>query len=258
MAEKYGKLTVVCVYVLIDSTGKKKKRAKCLCDCGGEHETCYYNLRRGNVNGCKQCSSAVRGKSTDFKHMQSAEFKASNSEEYKVFCVWKSMVSRCHNVKNKSYPRYGGRGIFVCDEWRGSFDIFLSHMGKRPTPQHQIDRTDNNKGYEKGNCKWVTSEINARNKRNNRHLEINGEVKCVSEWAEISGVKVGTALMRLNRGWSAERAIFGNGQKKRYNTPEGGFSTLKEVQERYGMSSSGAHNRFVSKNYPDWIIKEVK
>ena len=40
-------------------------------------------------------------------------------------------------------------------------------MGDRPFDGAEIDRIDNNKGYYKDNCRWVTRKQNARNTRLN-------------------------------------------------------------------------------------------
>lgn len=79
--------------------------------------------------------------------------------EYKV---WTGMKQRCSNTSNRNYPRYGGRGITVCDRWKDSFTDFYEDMGSRPTPTHQIDRIDNDGNYEPDNCRWVTQKENAR------------------------------------------------------------------------------------------------
>lgn len=79
--------------------------------------------------------------------------------------VWKSIRLRCYSRGNASYARYGGRGIQVCDRWRASFEAFLADMGSRPSPRHSIDRLDNDRGYEPGNCRWATALEQARHRR---------------------------------------------------------------------------------------------
>lgn len=123
------------------------------------------------------------------------------------FNVWKHMLSRCHNANNKSFKNYGGRGIAVCDQWRKSFEMFLSDVGPRPSVQHSIERIDNNGNYEAANCKWATRIEQGSNKRNNVMVTIEGVEKTISEWARNYGVDPRTAWFRHKQGARGE-AIF--------------------------------------------------
>lgn len=116
------------------------------------------------------------------------------------------MIQRCTNHKNKYYPNYGGRGITVCQEWRDSFENFLKDMGECPS-KHQIDRIDNNGGYRKENCRWVTPKTNSRNRRDNRLETHNGKTQCLAAWAEEIGINIKTLGSRLRNGWSIENAL---------------------------------------------------
>jgi hypothetical protein len=75
------------------------------------------------------------------------------------------MIGRCENPNVERYPHYGGRGISICEEWRESFEAFLRDMGRKPSPDHSIDRIDVNGNYEPGNCRWATDSEQQRNKR---------------------------------------------------------------------------------------------
>lgn len=81
------------------------------------------------------------------------------------------MIQRCGNARNPGFANYGGRGITVCERWL-SFENFLADMGPRPTPAHSIDRIDNDRGYEPGNCRWATVTEQNRNRRSTKLNEV--------------------------------------------------------------------------------------
>jgi hypothetical protein len=76
---------------------------------------------------------------------------------------WQAMQQRCHNPNAGNYHKYGARGITVCDEWRESFEAFLSDMGPRPLGT-TLDRRKNHLGYFKDNCRWATAVEQNRNR----------------------------------------------------------------------------------------------
>lgn len=83
------------------------------------------------------------------------------------YSIWSGMQARCHNPRNKKFKQYGGRGIVVCDEWRGpgGFLRFLAHIGERPSSRYSIDRIDGNDSYRPGNVRWATRETQLANRR---------------------------------------------------------------------------------------------
>lgn len=122
------------------------------------------------------------------------------------YSTWAAMKTRCLNPNTNCWERYGGRGITLDERWM-SFENFLEDMGPKPSQKHSIDRIDNNKGYNKENCRWVTDEIQRMNKRNSVLLEYNGEKKGMHEWARELGINKGTIKSRLVYGWSVEDAL---------------------------------------------------
>lgn len=129
----------------------------------------------------------------------------SDTTEYRS---WEKMRARCNNPRNPSYRRYSARGIKVCDEWLRSFTIFYKEVGDKPSPQHSLDRIDNDRGYEPGNVRWATQTEQQRNRDNNRRIEVDGISRTLQEWSEISGVQSGTIAFRLLTGRNAKEAIF--------------------------------------------------
>ena len=120
------------------------------------------------------------------------------------------MLGRCYNPKNISYPRYGARGIKVCDRWRSSFWAFLEDMGPRPSfPRHTIDRIDSNGDYTPENCRWATYQEQVLNRRiPARLLTYNGETLDLSSWSERTGIpKIILHRRAIERGWDAIRTL---------------------------------------------------
>ena len=135
--------------------------------------------------------------------------------------AWNSMMDRCYREGVPNYGSYGGRGITVCERWH-TFANFYADMGDRPEGM-SLDRIDNDGPYSPDNCRWATSKDQARNRRNNNILALNGEERCIKDWSELLGIHPATIRNRLRRGATAEQALQPVRADRRLDDPiEGG------------------------------------
>lgn len=135
--------------------------------------------------------------------------------------AWKNMIQRCYYRHDAAYRNYGGRGIQVCDRWRYSFAAFVADLGLRPSQRHSLDRIDCNGHYEPGNCRWATARQQARNRRTNRDVTIDGVTRPLCRWVELSGLCRTTVQKRLDSGWDPARAVFQPARPKRSRASRG-------------------------------------
>lgn len=188
--DRFGKWTVTA-----DGGVDAKSRNRlsvCRCNCGTSRTVSNSDLRRG-----KSISCGCHRREINTSHGMSSV------PEYRT---WIRIWRRCTDTKAKQFKDYGGRGIRVCDRWK-QFDAFFSDMGERPSPQHEIDRIDNDGNYEPSNCRWATKHVQSRNKRSNRIITIGGVSRTVSDWAEINGISRATIFTRLFAGWPEVEAV---------------------------------------------------
>lgn len=104
------------------------------------------------------------------------------------------MMQRCYWRRFRQWADYGGRGITVCERWH-TYANFEADMSPRPAG-HSIDRINNDLGYSPDNCRWATRRQQQRNRRNTRHVVIDGVVRVAVEVAEELGVKTDTVVAR--------------------------------------------------------------
>lgn len=165
------------------------KRWKCTCDCGSESMVFAYQLTSGRSQSCG-CLRAELMSVAKRKHGMS------NTPEWHTYY---RMIARCTEPSNARYPRYGGRGVTVCDRWLQSFENFFQDMGRRPEGC-SIERKNVNGNYEPSNCIWATQKQQARNTSRTIRITFNGKEQCLADWAAEIGVPYGTLYDRYVRG----------------------------------------------------------
>ena len=197
---KFGRLTAIKFCGV-----NKHKYAlwRCKCDCGKEVVVPGRSLRSGNT---KSCGCYNKEKSTDRIVSLNKRHGMTNT---RLFKIWSGMHSRCYNEKTNNYHLYGGRGIYICDEWLKDFSSFEKWAREDGYKDNlSIDRIDNNGPYSPDNCRWATSKEQCNNRRSNKTLFAFGESKTLEEWAEIAGISSDTISKRLKSGkYSVEEAV---------------------------------------------------
>lgn len=194
--QKFGRLTV------LGFAGVENKRTLWFskCECGNVTKADAWNLRKGDTMSCG-CLHVERTRDNNSTHGHSRV--GSVTPTYRT---WSNMMSRCFNPYVSSFSIYGGRGITVCERWKNSFENFLEDMGEKPKGK-SIERIDSNGNYEPGNCRWATAKEQSNNTSRNVFLTFNGKTQTIAQWAEEIGMSKSTLLHRVDRGWSAEKAL---------------------------------------------------
>lgn len=187
----FGRLTILA---LGKPPGTYRYKAVCRCECGKPD---FVARLDGIVDGRVVSCGCYRLEQVTTHGMRKSP----------LYNVWKNMLARCFDPKNKSFKDYGARGISVCDRWQ-SVENFVSDMGPTYAPGMELDRRENSDGYHPDNCRWVTHQGNADNRRTGVYLTYNGKTQSLRRWSEETGINYGTLHERIAVWkWDAERAL---------------------------------------------------
>lgn len=202
VGERFGRWEVIAL------TGVQQYLV-CKCDCGTERPVFRNSLVNGTSVSCG-CYNKERSIQANTKHGEVSRGKP--SVEY---TTWQAMLRRCYNTKNPRYSSYGGRGIKVCNRWQ-SFEPFLQDMERRPSTAHSLDRIDNDKDYEVGNCRWATASEQMTNRRNTLTIDIGGQTTPIAFLAKETGIPANTLRARIfDLKWDLEKALTAPVRSKR-------------------------------------------
>lgn len=190
--QRYGRLTVLQRAVnKVEPSGAIRAQWLCRCDCGNEVVVTGHALGKGTTKSC-----GCLNRENAPKHGMS---------KTRIYRNWHAMRQRCTNPTHSHYSRYGGRGITICERWM-TFENFLADMGECEDGM-TLDRIDNERGYEPGNCRWATRQQQSNNRGDNVRLTHEGQTKTLAEWGRETGLGKNVILKRLASGWSIERIL---------------------------------------------------
>lgn len=131
--------------VSVSPKGYRDRTMLAKCHCGKEFKTYIGNVKKNHAKSCG-CGMGTHKLS-----------------KHRLYATWSCMRERCSSDKHPNYHRYGGRGIRICEEWKDDVSKFIEDMYPSFKEGLTLDRIDNEKGYSKENCRWVTRGENNRN-----------------------------------------------------------------------------------------------
>ena len=194
---------------LIDLTGfrfgrwtvveyKGKSQWLCKCDCGTVKVVRATHLRSG---ASKSCGCYGKEKLT-IRNTTHGGNKTS------LHYHWLDIKKRCSNPKFRQFKDYGGRGIYVSEEWINNFPAFRDwSLANGYRKGLTIDRIDNDGPYAPWNCRWVDRVTQNNNKRSNHLLTVNGKTQSITKWSKEFGISESVIRGRLKRGWSEKDSV---------------------------------------------------
>lgn len=176
------------------------------CECGSTKIIAIGRVKYNYIRSCgclKKTEAAKANKNRVHPIIHGDARRAGLAAEY---TIWYDMKRRCYNKNRPAFPYYGGRGIYICKEWKDSYQQFLNDMGRRPTKKHSIDRINNDGPYSLENCRWATSQEQSDNNRIKKNVATyNGETAKDAS-LRLNGDK-GLVARRVKLGWSIDSAF---------------------------------------------------
>lgn len=152
------------------------------CECGATVNRAAIDVekyaRRGGNPSCG-CAMGIKN-------------KTHGMAKHPAYWVWRSMRDRCRLPSHQAWHNYGARGIRVCTTWDSSFDAFWGDMGGTYQSGLTLDRKDNNGNYEKSNCRWVSMQVQAGNRRGVLPVDI-------AKAKRLTGISTSTLQYRWHR-----------------------------------------------------------
>lgn len=155
--------------------------------------------------------------------------------------IYNMILQRCYNDKFSNYSGYGGRGIYVSDEWLTDPTSFFTWYRENWFDGGQVDRIDNNGPYSSDNCRMSSAKQNGRNRRVTANVTAFGESKNCAAWVEDPRCHVKnwrTLDRRIRMGVDPEVAMSENYKAVRYAKSKKTLRTTFRQITAFGESKS--------------------
>jgi hypothetical protein len=192
VGDEFERLTVIAVGQI---PGTYRYTAVCQCVCGSKPKAIRMESLKSGIT--VSCGCIQKERTTTHGLSKSPHYGR-----------WRHMMDRCYNKSAVAYPDYGGRGIKVCPEWH-DLETYIAQLPDGFFKGAELDRYPDNDGdYEPGNVRWVTSKLNANNRRSSKMLAHDGRTLPLREWSKITGINEGTLWERIEVwSWPVDRAL---------------------------------------------------
>src|SRR3990167_4959391 len=137
------------VFMQLGRLDKYRRFALFQCDCGKKKEIRLSDVKYGTTKSC------CKRWTSNWRH---------GMRRTRLYQTWTNMKTRIRSEgKHRKY--YLDKGIGMCEKWQifknfmedmlTSYEIHVKKFGEKET---ELDRIDNNRGYEPNNCHWVTQK----------------------------------------------------------------------------------------------------
>lgn len=156
LGNKYGRWTV------IDDTMNKKNGSRivvvqCSCEKKIIKSVALSSLKSGDSSscGCVKEENSIGDRT-----------RTHGLTKHPLYDLFNKIINRCENKEFIRYQDWGGRGIFICEEWRNDFQLFYDWCISNGYKEGlQIDRRDNDGPYAPWNCRFLNNQENSFNQR---------------------------------------------------------------------------------------------
>ena len=141
----------------------KKRYGLYRCECGNKLTVTTTAVKNNHTKSC----GCLR------KEVSRATLTTHGLRNHRLYEFWKNMMYRCYGKNYTLKQHYKGKGIEVCDSWH-NVDNFIKDMDITYFNGASLDREDNDRGYNKDNCRWTTLSIQSQNTRKIRKNNTSG------------------------------------------------------------------------------------